>query len=434
MRMIKGNPQLAAGILVTFVLVVIIGAVGINLSSGLPFNLNLGWPPSSDYTLSATFSDANGVTKGANVLIAGAQVGQVTGVTIDHDKALVTMRIGRKYGPLHRGTIAAIRYSTLLAQKYVELTPSSGTPALASGSTIPSDDTVTPVDFDQFLSGLDTRTRQQLQVLVQQVGGGVAGREAAINSLVDHLAGLSVQSPPALDTLRQRDPQLASIITNLNSVATTLAASRDQLGGLVRNTSMVTQTLASNDRNLDSLLTHLATVSQDTAQTLQGNAGNLRKTITTLNPVLVRLNPQLTTTAGYLDQATPTLTAEARYLLPEVVSAIAQQDASGNYLREFVVVNTCYDTLSNKPVNPSQNCLAQVTGPSSSKSGNANGQKPGQGKCPPATPGATPSPSGSPTPKPSAANCSSSAGATPSPSSAPTSGLGGLLGLLGGGK
>jgi virulence factor Mce-like protein len=431
MRMIKGNPQLAAGILVTFVLVVIIGAVGINLSSGLPFNLSLGWPPSSDYTLSATFSDANGVSKGANVLIAGAQVGQVSGVTIDHDKALVTMRIERKYGPLHRGTIAAIRYSTLLAQKYVELTPASGTATLASGSTIPSSDTVTPVDFDQFLSGLDARTRQQLQVLVQQVGGGVAGREAAINALVDHLSGLSVQSPPTLDTLRQRDPQLASIITNLNSVATTLAASRDQLGGLVHNTSMVTQTLASNDRSLDSLLTHLATVSQDTAQTLQGNAGNLRNTITTLNPVLVRLNPQLDTTTRYLDQGLPTLNAEARYLIPEVVSAIAQQDAGGNYLREYVVINTCYDTLSNKPVNPHKNCLAQITGPSSGKSGSASGQKKGQGKCPPATPGATPSPSESATPKPSATSCPSS-GATPSPS--PTSGLGGLLGLLGGGN
>src|SRR5260370_9171346 len=238
---------------------------------------------------------------------------------------------------MHGGPVAAIRYSPLLAQKYVELTPASGTPPLASGTVIPSEQSVTPVGFDQFLSRLDAKTRQQLQGLVQQLGGGVTGAQAAIATLVDHLAGLSELSPPTLDTLRLRDPQLASIITDLDTVSARLAQSHQQLGQLVANTSLVTETLARSDAHLDGLLVHMASVSQDTSATLRGNQANLRTTIQQLDPFLVQLTPQLGTSAGYLGQAAPTLQAEATYLIPEVASAIAQPHVAGSYLRHFLL-------------------------------------------------------------------------------------------------
>ena len=407
MRLVKGNPYVAATVLAIVVLAVLLVAGAIDLNSGLPFNLGFGVPPTRDYTLNAAFTDANGLYPGANVEIAGADVGQVTGVRIKHDQALVSMRIYHKYGPLHRGTIASIRYTTLLAQKYVELTPSAGTPALAGGATIPSEQTVTPVDFDQFLSSLDARTRHQVQVLVQQLGGGVTGEKASINALLDNLSVLAEQSPPSLDVLKTRDPQLASILDNLDTVASRLAASHAQLGQLVANTAQVNETLARSDRNLDGLLVHLASVSQDTSQTLRGNEGNLRTTVDRLDPLLTGLNPNLSITAGYFDQAAPTLKAEATYLIPEVVSAISQQDAGGNYLRQFVVINTCTDTIAPSPIKPPKGggptggcLLPAVTGLASPSAGHSASPsaapKPNKKKkaCPPST--ASPSTSPSP--------------------------------------
>lgn len=383
MRLAKGNPYVAAVIGVTAIMAVIAAAVSINLSAGLPFNLSLSWPPRQDYTLSAAFTDANGVYPGADVVIAGAQVGQVTGIGIEHDQAVVTMRISRQYEPLHRGTVASIRYTTLLANKYIELTPAAGTAPLPNGATIPSDQTVTPVDFDQFLSSLDAKTRQQVQVIVQQLGGGVTGEQAAINGLLSNTAALSEQSPPVLNVLHLRDPELSSIISNLDTVAATLAHSHRQLGQFVANTATVTETLARNDASLDDLLVHLASVSQDTSQTLQGNQASLRTTIERLNPLLAQLNPQLTTAAGYLVQASPALQAEFKYLTPEVASAISQQDANGNYLRQFVVVNTCDDTLATAPTRSKKaslagNCLVPlITGlahPAASHPAHGNGR------------------------------------------------------------
>ncbi len=462
MRLTRGNPYLAGCGLLALVLAVIVAAASINLSFGLPFNLSPGWPPARDYTLGAAFADANGLTKGADVVVAGVRVGQVTGVRPSHGRALVTMRIEHQYAPLHRGTVASIRYSTLLAEKYVELTPASGTAALPPGATIPSDETLTPVDFDQFLSSLDPETRRQVQVLVQQLGGGVAGRRAAIADLLDQLAGLSVESQPTLDTLARRDPQLASITTDLATVSARLARSHQQLGDLVQQTAVVTGTLVGSEAQLDSLLTHLADTTDDVDRTLDGNEANLHATVTELEPVLVQLNDNLEVTNPYLQESQSELIAGFDYLIPYITSAIAQQDANGNYLRQFVVVDLCYDTLDSRPSSPGQGCLVQaVSGAISPASGQptpaggassrrpttcpspapspspATVVSPGPTPCPqpspsPCGPGGQPRPSPSPTARPTPVACPSPSGGGPLPVPLPSP-LSGILNLLLGG-
>jgi virulence factor Mce-like protein len=442
MRLTRGNPYVAGAALLAVLVAVIAGATSINLSFGLPFNLELGWPPSQDYTLRASFQDANGVVKGANVVVAGDQIGQVTGIEVSRGQALVTMRINHRYAPVHRGTIARIRYSTLLAQKYVELTPAAGTPALANGARIASDETVTPVDFDQFLSSLDPQTRKQVQLFVQQLGGGVNGRRAAINGLLDQLSQLGIESRAGLSTLHTRDAQLASISSNLAIASARLAQSHQQLGDLVGSTAVVTGTLNANTTQLDSLLVHLATTMDDVDKTLDGNQGNLHQTVTGLDPFLIQLNDQLTTTYPYLIQGRPSLRDSFAYLTPYITSAIAQQDANGNYLRQFVVVDLCYDTPNRVKSTPANGCLVQAvsglanpapSGPlgpvpnsTPTQGGAANGTV-----CPSPTPTPrasppTPSASPCPTPPPCGPSPSPAQGATPSPTACPSP-AGGLL-------
>ncbi|HZV48823.1 MAG TPA: MCE family protein [Candidatus Dormibacteraeota bacterium] len=424
MRLTRGNPYLAGCGLLALVLAAIVAATSINLSFGLPFDLSPSWPPARDYTLRAVFVDANGLTKGADVMVAGVRVGQVTGVRASQGRALVTMRIGHQYAPVHRGTVASIRYSTLLAEKYVELTPAAGTAALPPGATIPSDETLTPVDFDQFLSSLDPETRQQVRVLVQQLGGGVAGRRAAVADLLDQLAGLSVESQPTLDTLARRDPQLASITADLATVSARLAQSHQQLGDLVQQTAVVTGTLVDSEAQLDSLLTHLADTTDDVDQTLNGNEGNLHATVTRLEPVLVQLNDNLETTNPYLQESQSELIAGFNYLIPYITSAISQQDANGNYLRQFVVVDLCYDTLDRKPSNPSQGCLVQaVSGAVSPASEQPRPASGGTSRPPVVCPSPSPSPrppvvatpSPVPCPQPSPSPCGPAGRPQPSP-------------------
>ncbi len=195
----NANAVRAGVVTLASVLILVLVAVTINVSFGLPFNLSL-LPPGQDYTVKAAFTDANGVNRGADVVIAGHSVGQVTGVELSGKRAVVTMRVASRYAPLHQFSTARIRYSTLLAQKYVEIAPRDGGAELHSGATIQSENTLSPVDFDQFLSALDPDTRARLQTLIQQAGGGLQGQQQTINDLLSQLNGLSQESVAPLTT------------------------------------------------------------------------------------------------------------------------------------------------------------------------------------------------------------------------------------------
>src|SRR5205823_4086226 len=145
--------------------------------------------------------------------------------------------------------------------------------------------TLSPVDFDQFLSALDPETRTRLQTLMQQAGGGLQGRQETINDLLAQLKGLSQESVAQLSTFHQHDPDIDRIVANLAIVSDRLAQSHQQLGDLVGSMSDVTGTLAKNDRALASLLTHLGNVMGDFDATLNGNAQNFHTTIVTLHPL-----------------------------------------------------------------------------------------------------------------------------------------------------
>jgi phospholipid/cholesterol/gamma-HCH transport system substrate-binding protein len=336
-----------AGIITGAVLLALaLFAVAINLSFGLPFNLSLV-PPGQDYAVKAEFTDANGVNRGADVVIAGHTVGQVTGVAVSGTRALVTMRVSHQYAPLHQFTTARIRYSTLLAQKYIEITPITGGRTIASGGAIRSDNTLSPVDFDQFLSALDPQTRAQLQTLIQQGGGALQGQQATINDLLAQLNGLSQESVAPLSTFDQHSADIDRIVANLAIVSGRLAQSHQQLGDLVGSMSQVTGTLANNDQTLAALITHLGNVMGDFDATLAGNEKNFHTTVVTLDPLLGQLNGTLSLVYGDSQIMIGQVNANNRVLQPELVSATSQRDGDGNILRQFFVVYPACDQSGN---------------------------------------------------------------------------------------
>jgi phospholipid/cholesterol/gamma-HCH transport system substrate-binding protein len=349
MTFYRGNPLKVGLASVAALVLLIVLAITINASFGLPFNLSL-FPPGQDYSVRAAFTDANGVIRGADVVIAGHTVGQVTGVEVQGKLAVVSMRVSRHYAPLHQFTTARIRYSTLLAQKYVEITPVNGPREIAAGGQISSDSTLSPVDFDQFLSALDPETRSRLQTLIQQAGGGLQGQQQTINDLLSQLHGLSQESLAPLSTFHQHDPDIDRIVANLAIVSNRLAASHQQLGDLVDSSSQVTGTLATNDRALASLIAHLGNVMGDFNATLNGNERNLHNTVVGLDPLLGELNGTLSIVYTDLHGSLAQINANTNFLTPESVAAVSQPgtDGQGNVLRQLFVLEPDCGTAGSK--------------------------------------------------------------------------------------
>lgn len=390
MVLTSGRKAFRAGIaLLAGIALVIILAAGINASFGIPFNISLGFPPGFDYTLNADFKDANGVAQGAPVVVAGNPIGQVTSVHVQGDVAVVTMRIDRSYAPVHQGTIARIRYGTLLAAKYIELSSvGKGSGTFASGDTMPSDQTVSPVDFDQFLSALDPKTRQELQVVIQQAGGGVDGQAAAINDLFGQLRPLSQQSTAPLQTFSKHDADLDRIVANLAVVSQRLAQSHVQLGGFIQNTADVTGTLDTRTTELDGLLFHLANTSQDFDQTLAGEEGNLHTSVQQFDPNARELNSLVATINSYLHPNIGTLQYGITSLNQEIGSAIDTSDVNGSFLRQYLVYSQCYGSFDNAKCSDN------------GSSGLPSGTQPATAPTPAPKPSASPCPGISPLPLP----------------------------------
>src|SRR5439155_19672778 len=120
-------------------------------------------------------------------------------------------------------------------------------------------------------------------------------------------------------------------------------------------------------------------------------------------------------TETYLNGGQQSLRDSFDLLIPYIASAIAQRDANGGFLREYVVVDTCFDTRNATPANPKTGagCLLDLStgappsnthgaaapgasagqGAASSGQGGGAGSGSGRPKAPP-----TPCPSPSPTP------------------------------------
>jgi phospholipid/cholesterol/gamma-HCH transport system substrate-binding protein len=129
------------------------------------------------YEVRALVENAGQLVKGNLVKVGGVTVGSVAAIDLTSDnQAQITLRISDpRFKPLHEGTIATIRNTSLssVAGRQVALQPGpNSNPAIEDGGAIKAEDTRPIVDLDQLLNTLDAQARTALQDLVH--GGAVA--------------------------------------------------------------------------------------------------------------------------------------------------------------------------------------------------------------------------------------------------------------------
>ena len=102
------------------------------------------------FALSATFNSFSGLRVGADVELAGVPVGRVTDITLTGDmRARVALRLNTPL-QLSDDTIASIRTSGLIGDKYVSLSPGGSSDPLPDGGEIT--DTEASTDLESILA------------------------------------------------------------------------------------------------------------------------------------------------------------------------------------------------------------------------------------------------------------------------------------------
>lgn len=103
------------------------------------------------YTLTARFQSVSGLKGGAQVEMAGVQIGQVDTVHLDpvQQVALVELKIDKSV-PLTDDAIASVKTSGLIGDKFVSITPGGSDEVLESGGTIT--ETESALDLEELIS------------------------------------------------------------------------------------------------------------------------------------------------------------------------------------------------------------------------------------------------------------------------------------------
>ena len=319
-----------------------------------------GLLPSSSYDLNVVMPGADGLYPGSDVLIAGSKAGTVTQIGLHGTGVLVGISLDPAHSPVHSTATITLRPKSLLGEKYLDLNPGSGGDALDPGATIPASKVRVATDLQDVINTFDQPTREKLQTVITELGGGFAGRGVDTNQTISYGTDDLTQLTTIATTLEQRDAELEKVLQALDTVTAELAQSdrRQQLGQLIANSDRLIKNLAQQDAELKRALAETNAALSKTDTSLSGAQGNLASIFQQVPTLVHRTNSlmgDLSTGSDYVGSALP-IQANA---IRETAIVFGGKDANGYATRISVLVGT--STPGAGPTQPSTPTLPLPT-------------------------------------------------------------------------
>jgi phospholipid/cholesterol/gamma-HCH transport system substrate-binding protein len=330
----------------------------------------------SYYTVKAQFATGAAVTAGQGqaVTIAGVQVGQVGGISLQNGRAVVTMNIYKKYAPIYRNATVLLRPRTPLKDMYLALDPGTRpSGAIPAGGTISPANTEPDVNVSEILSSLDADARNYLILLLD--GGARAFHDPGSNltsgtpspAAVASLSGTFKRFEPLdRDTqtftslLAQRQTNIRRSIHNLNLVANALGGVDTSLASLIRTSDTNFTAISSEDAQLEQTLSLFPSTLQQTTQTFNKVSAFSSASATTLQrllPFARNLGPALRASRPLFRDTTPVIKNQLRPFSVAVQPLARTLESSGATLKQAIpalshsigVLNVLFNTLAYQP-------------------------------------------------------------------------------------
>lgn len=229
-------------------------------------------PFAHQYTVHAVFANANGLKSDSLVRIGGVNVGTVTAVSTEPgcksaattssacQAADVTMTIQDQGLPIHDDATFAIRPRIFLEGNFfVDIHPGTpSAPTAADGHTFAIQQGVEPVQLDQVLTGLQSNTRGNLQILLQQYGTAVKQSGPAFNRAITYyLPAYEYSSIVAHDTLGIQPHDLSNYLAAQGTVASALDTHPPQLQSLITDFNRTANAFARRNIALENTIIQL---------------------------------------------------------------------------------------------------------------------------------------------------------------------------------
>ena len=281
------------------------------------------------YRLRLQFENAGQLVAGNVVKVGGADVGVVRDIRLTpRGLAEVEVEIDDdELAPLHRGTGASIRLSSLssVAGRYIALHPGANdAPAIPGDGTIGTEHTEAPVELDAILSTFDAETRLALQRVAHGTSSVLGDRGRAANRALEALNPALDRMTSVSRELTRRDARLERFLAASSAVVTAIASRRSEVDRAILDTADVADTLEHSGGALEATLRRAPPALRDSGRMLR----DLRATLATARPTLELARPAAAPLGRVLRRAAPVARRarpalrDVRALLPDLLAAL----------------------------------------------------------------------------------------------------------------
>jgi phospholipid/cholesterol/gamma-HCH transport system substrate-binding protein len=322
----------------------------------LPGGADLGDHP---YTVKAHFKDVLDLVPQSGVKVNEVPVGRVEDIQLAPDgwTAEVTMRVNGDV-KLPANALAMLRQSSLLGEKYVELSPPPSDEAsgkLVDGALIPLARTNRNTDIEEVLGALSMLLNgggvEQLQNIAQELNDALEGNETDIRATLTSVDTL-------VSTLDESKSDITQAIDGVNKLAGTLAEEKDNLAGAIDSLGPGLQVLNDQRTQLVTMLQSLDSLSGVAVDTVNASQEDIVADLKALTPALQKLGE-----AG----ADLPKSLELLFTIPFTDEGV--NGVKGDYFNLYAKIDlnlqTILDNLSRSRRNPLQDLpiVGDLTGP-----------------------------------------------------------------------
>jgi phospholipid/cholesterol/gamma-HCH transport system substrate-binding protein len=253
----------------------------------LPGGADLGDRP---YRVKVQFKDVLDLVPQAGVKVNDVAVGKVEEIDLAPDGWTAEVTVAVNGGVvLPANSVAKLRQSALLGEKYVELAkPAQGKEEgrLADGAVIPVDRTNRNPEVEEVFGALSLLLNgggvAQLQDIAKELNAATEGNEPEIRSLLANVNTLVTE-------LDGHKAEITRALDGVNRLGGTLNAQRDQVAGVLDTLEPGLKVLADQRTQLVTLLQALDELSGVAVDTVNKSKADLVADLKALTPTLQKL-------------------------------------------------------------------------------------------------------------------------------------------------
>jgi len=259
-------------------------------------------PEQPQYTV--VLDNAFGIVKGADLKVAGVRAGTIEGLEVDPKthKALVAFKITREgFGSLRKDVQCESRPQSLIGEYYIDCKPGTSPEKLASGATIPVEQTTSTIPIDLVNNVLRRPYRERLGIILDELGAGVAGRAEDINDVVRRASPALRETDRVLAKLASQNQTLKQLITDADTTIGDLADNKKDVGRWVVETKETAAASAERRADIAAGLQRLPTFLRELRPTM----AQLGDTAEAQTPSLQNLNASADQLATFLENLKP---------------------------------------------------------------------------------------------------------------------------------